>query len=79
MYNILIKNSTLCQNKTVESSRICLDWKCVSANHSENETTNELVVRASPDLKDSKNYSVKASLTLDNNKTIESRSVTISM
>ena len=79
MHNFLIKISSLCKNKTVESSQICLNWTCVSANHSENQTTNELIVRASPDLKDSIKYSVKASLTLDNNQTIESRSVPISM
>ena len=83
-YNTLfilhVQISALCENKTTTSAQICVtNWICVNANYTENQTVDELQLTSSHQLMDSIEYSLIAMIELDNNQTLYSRPVTISM
>ena len=56
-----------------------MNWVCANANYTENQTTDELQLTSSHQLMDSNEYSLIAIIELDNNQTLNSRPVTISM
>ena len=72
--------SALCENQTIISAQICvMNWVCANANYTEIQTVDELQLTSSHQLMDSKEYSLIAMIELDNNQTLNSRPVTISM